>query len=175
MIVRVTRWSNLISAGITLGALFAHVLELPNKFSLDGPLWLAVQQHLYWGWGPFIGAFEVIAIGSAIFLAYLLRHEFTFRRTAMAAALMLAALAVFFLLNAPVNQAFAGWTAATLPPDWPDYRLRWEAGHAISFVLFLAAIISMVNAWLEDKLVAAFQEGKAKPNTSAMRPSMVHS
>lgn len=43
MIVRVTRWTNLISAGITLGALFAHVLELPNKFSLDGPLWLAVQ------------------------------------------------------------------------------------------------------------------------------------
>jgi hypothetical protein len=33
----------------------AHVLELPNKLALDGGLWLAVQQHLYRGWGPFLG------------------------------------------------------------------------------------------------------------------------
>jgi hypothetical protein len=33
----------------------AHVMELPNKLQIDGTLWLAVQQHLYRGWGPFIG------------------------------------------------------------------------------------------------------------------------
>jgi hypothetical protein len=31
-------------------------MELPNKLRLDGPLWLAVQQHLSNGWGPVIGA-----------------------------------------------------------------------------------------------------------------------
>jgi hypothetical protein len=38
----------------------AHVLELPNKLALDGELWLAVQQHLYRGWGPFLGGWPRI-------------------------------------------------------------------------------------------------------------------
>ena len=45
----------LVAAGACLAPL-AHVMELPNKRRLDGPLWLAVQQHLYNGWGPVIGA-----------------------------------------------------------------------------------------------------------------------
>lgn len=71
---------------VTLSALTAHVLELPNKLSLDGPLWLAVQQHLYRGWGPYIG-----------------------------------------------------------PVDWPEYRLRWEAGHGISFLLVVSAFV--IQLW----------------------------
>jgi hypothetical protein len=34
----------------------AHLLEMPNKLRLDGALWLAIQQHLYAGWGPLVGA-----------------------------------------------------------------------------------------------------------------------
>jgi hypothetical protein len=46
---------NLAFAILAVVAPLAHVLELPNKLALDGPLWLAVQQHLYRGWGPFFG------------------------------------------------------------------------------------------------------------------------
>jgi hypothetical protein len=49
-------------------------------------------------------------------------------------------IAVFFAFNAPVNAAVNGWTVATLPPDWPDYRLRWETGHAIAAALALVAL-----------------------------------
>ena len=55
-------------------------------------------------------------------------------------------LAVFFLFNAPVNAAFAGWTTETLPADWPDYRLQWELGHAIAFVLALTAFCTLLRA-----------------------------
>jgi hypothetical protein len=30
--------------------------------------------------------------------------------------------AMFFPFNTPINAAFAGWAAETLPADWPDYR-----------------------------------------------------
>jgi hypothetical protein len=55
-------------------------------------------------------------------------------------------LLVFFLFNAPVNAAFADWTAETLPADWPDYRRQWELGHAIAFVLALTAFCMLLRA-----------------------------
>lgn len=147
MIVRVVRWISLLGAAVTLAALAAHVLELPNKFSLDGPLWLAVQQNLYRGWGAFVGPFEVTAIVATWVLSFLVRRRRpVLRLTLLAALLLSAALAAFFALNAPVNAAFAAWTPATLPPDWPGYRLRWETGHALSFVFVLIAFIALLRA-----------------------------
>ena len=52
---RLRRFALLIACLACLAPI-AHLLELPNKFHLDGPIWLAVQQQLYSGWGPFIGA-----------------------------------------------------------------------------------------------------------------------
>ena len=49
------RTVNLFLAFIATIAPLAHVLELPSKLMLDGPLWLAIQQHLYRGWGTPIG------------------------------------------------------------------------------------------------------------------------
>jgi hypothetical protein len=135
----------LICVGITLAALSAHAFELPNKLSLDGPLWLAVQQNLYRGWGPFVAPFELAGLASTWLLAVLVRRDSAMLLSALAAALCLSlALIVFFALNAPVNAAFAGWTPETLPPDWAGFRIRWEIGHAIRFVLVLASFVMLV-------------------------------
>ena len=45
------RTATLIIAFIATTAPIAHVLEMISKLTLDGPLWLGVQQHLYRGWG----------------------------------------------------------------------------------------------------------------------------
>ena len=58
------RTINLILAFIATTAPLAHVLELPSKLTLDGPLWLAVQQHLYRGWGAVFGSVEIAALAS---------------------------------------------------------------------------------------------------------------
>lgn len=117
MLFRTVRWISLVCTVVTLGALTAHVLELPNKFSLDGLLWLTVQQNLYRGWGLFIGPFEVTAVMATWILLYLGRKDRTaFRLTLLAACPLSGALTVFFILNAPVNAAFASWTPTTLPP-----------------------------------------------------------
>jgi hypothetical protein len=145
--VRALRWISLLATTVPFAATIAHVLELPNKFALDGPVWLAVQQSLYRGWGPFIGPFEIVAVLATWLLAYLVRRRRPAFALTLAAALCLTAMvAVFFLFNAPVNAAFAGWTAETLPADWPDYRRQWELGHAIAFVLVLIAFCTLLRA-----------------------------
>jgi hypothetical protein len=147
------RWVLLILATVPLAATIAHVVELPNKFLMDGPLWLGVQQRLYYGWGLAVGPFEV----GAILLAWILviRHRHFRRRFFLAlatAVLFSLCLVVFFTMNLPVNTAFAVWTPATLPTDWPAYRLQWELGHALSFVFWLAGFLALIRAMVIDRL-----------------------
>jgi len=162
--VRLLRWISLLATVPPLAAAAAHVLELPNKVALDGPLWLAVQQNIYRGWGPFIGPFEIVAVVATWILAYLVRaRRPAFALTLVAALCLSAMVAVFFVFNAPVNAAFAGWTAETLPADWPDYRRQWELGHAIAFALGLIAFCTLLRA--------AFVEACARGGAAVERRS----
>ena len=56
------RTINLFLAFIATTAPLAHVLEVPSKLTLDGALWLAIQQHLYRGWGTVFGPVEIAAL-----------------------------------------------------------------------------------------------------------------
>jgi len=144
----------LVVAIAALLAPAAHVLEMPNKLRLDGPLWLAVQQSLYRGWGPFVGAPTEIG-GFVLTLVC-----FAFARTRRARALWIAAatcyvvmLLAFFMFNAPVNAAIDSWTAATLPVDWTSYRAKWETGHAIAAVFAAGALIFVYGAHRTDAAI----------------------
>src|SRR5439155_853936 len=99
---------------VDLAALLAHMLELPNKLALPGPLWLAVQQNLYRGWGPILGPFEVAAVVSTWALVPLARGRRGLLLTLTAAVLLTAVLAAFFALVRPINVAVAAWTPQTL-------------------------------------------------------------
>jgi len=137
---------------VDMAALAAHVLELPNKLALPGPLWLAVQQQVYRGWGPVLGPFEVGAVVATSLLALLVRRRPSFPPTLAAAILLAATLTVFLLVVRPVNEAFAGWTATSLPAHWPRYRLRWELGHATRAVLAATALAALVHTTFTDAL-----------------------
>jgi hypothetical protein len=130
----------------------AHVLELPNKLALDGGLWLTVQQHLYRGWGPFLGGpAEIGALLTAAALLFVRRSNSRTRRlTAIATAAYGAMIVAFFVFNAPVNEAVTGWTSATLPSDWPAYRLRWETGHAVAAALAAVGLVAMLRAYFVE-------------------------
>ncbi len=140
--MRMLRWLALLFAfGASLAPL-AHVLELPNKLQLDGALWLGVQQHLYNGWGPFIGAPTelgglvlslVLVVTNRNRMSLLMFHGFS-------GLAYVAMLLCFFLLNDSVNKAVNHWTAVTLPSDWPRYRLTWELGHALAALFGLLAV-----------------------------------
>jgi hypothetical protein len=121
----------------------AHLLELPNKLDLPGPLWLGIQQNLYRGWGLLIGApteIAALAASLALCLAGHARHG-----GALAVVAYLGMLAVFFLFNNPVNIALDAWTPETLPSDWPAYRARWETGHALAAMLSLIGFLALLR------------------------------
>jgi hypothetical protein len=141
------RWVNLIFAIVAALPPLAHVLELPNKLTLDGTIWLAVQQQLYRGWGPFLGGpAEIGALATSLVLLVARRADAKCWRPTLIAAMAYAAMiATFFVFNAPVNGAVREWTPASLPNDWPAYRLRWEAGHAIAAVLSVAGLIALLR------------------------------
>lgn len=151
---RSLRIANLALAAIAAVAPLAHLIELPNKLALDGPLWLAVQQHLYRGWGPFLGGpAEIGALATSIALAFVRRKERLLLWPTLAACLSYAAmLAVFFAFDARVNAAVESWTRATLPADWPDYRLRWETGHALAAALSLIGLAALLRAYLRERM-----------------------
>jgi hypothetical protein len=141
------RGINLVFAVLAVLGPMAHVLELPNKLALGPELWLAVQQHLYRGWGPFLGApAELGALVTSLLLIYPRRRS----RPALAATVLASLgyagmLAAFFVLNRPVNSAIVSWTAADLPSDWMAYRARWETGHAIAAALSVVSLAAL--AW----------------------------
>ena len=53
------RTANLIIAFIATTAPIAHTLEMISKLTLDGPLWLGIQQHLYRGWGRYLDRWKL--------------------------------------------------------------------------------------------------------------------
>lgn len=139
----------IVLAALAIAPLAAHVLELPNKLRLSGPLWLAVQQHLYRGWGPLYGA--PVEVGALVASAALAWREPPRRvPTALATLCYAVMIAMFFVFNAPVNAALNNWTVHTLPADWTNYRLRWEGGHLLSAMLAVAALLLL----LRDRRVA---------------------
>jgi hypothetical protein len=146
------RWANLVLAIFAALTPLAHVLELPNKLGLDGPLWLAVQQHLYRGWGPLLGGpAEIGALATTLALLVVFRANRRARRLlAVAAAAYAIMLASFFILNSPVNAAVSGWTSSTLPFNWQNYRLRWEAGHALAALMSVIGLVALARARTED-------------------------
>ncbi|HUD51394.1 DUF1772 domain-containing protein [Parvibaculum sp.] len=144
---RLLRNVNFAVGALAVTAPMAHVLELPNKFALDGPTWLVVQQQLYRGWGLIFGPVEILALATSLALLALRRRErASLRPTLLATACYAAMLAVFFVFNAPVNAAFSGWTAATMPADWQGFRLRWEVGHALAALLSIVALLALIRA-----------------------------
>ncbi|HVY15235.1 MAG TPA: hypothetical protein VHB27_08410 [Rhodopila sp.] len=127
----------IISIAIAIAALLApaaHVLEMANKLRMEGALWLQVQQQLYRGWGPFIGApTEIAGVAVNAFLCLNRSHDMAARRMwGVAACLYVAMIAVFFVFNSPVNAALSTWASATLPRNWGEFRWQWETGAAIS-------------------------------------------
>src|SRR5690348_2393064 len=122
---RTLRSANLIIAFIATTAPMAHVLEMISKMTLEGPLWLVIQQTLYRGWGALFGPIEILALLTSVALFFMAREQGARRAFAIASGCYVVMLVCFFVFNGPVNEALNGWTRVSLPEDWSDYRLRW--------------------------------------------------
>jgi hypothetical protein len=68
----------------------------------------------------------------------------------IAAVCYLSMILYFFLFNDWVNQALVKWTAATLPADWSQYRLKWETGYALAALFSVIAFATLLHARIRE-------------------------
>jgi len=66
--MKTLRFVTIMLTALSMGAAFAHLLEMPAKRKYDGPLWLRVQQTLYRGFGAVAGPCEVAAVPAGVAL-----------------------------------------------------------------------------------------------------------
>ena len=121
------RFITLVLAALAIGAPLAHVLEMPVRRTYDPALYVTVTHTLYRYFGIVGAIIEVGAVvGAVVWAAGLGRSRtsaVSAHRWAVAgAACLVLAHVLFWLLVNPVNQAFAAWTPAAVPPDWTRLR-----------------------------------------------------
>jgi amino acid permease len=132
---------------IAMGAALAHLFELPNKININAADYLTVQRN-YDNWW-IVGLFVPLALLAVLALTLALRGTGApFILALVALLLLVAELAVFWGITAPVNRATQNWTM--LPANWQELRAQWEYSHAaraILYVLALGALTLSVLSW----------------------------
>lgn len=132
-IVKVVRYVSLLGGGLFAGGgLAVLALELALR-RLDGPGYVQVRQaeHAYFPW--FIGAILGPTFIAVVMLVILARKAGSPAMWPAGAALILLVLAlvVSFVVNAPINVAQLDWNAQAPPADWASVRDRWQIAHAV--------------------------------------------
>jgi len=152
VLIRTWRLVAALLTALSMGVALAHLLELPAKIGLPGPVWLWLLQTLYPpGFGTAGAAFELGAVVSVMGLAFLVHHRRpAFGWTLAAALCLLVAHAVFWIAVAPVNETLVPLSAEALPRDWSVLRARWEFTHAARALLQLVALGCLLNAMLVE-------------------------
>jgi hypothetical protein len=134
-----------VFVALSMGASFAHVLELPAKLELGGEHYLAVQV-IY----RFFGSVAtVLELGS--FLLLLAVTIWGWQRlpahlmALVATIVFVASVVTWAAVVSPMNSAFTSWTGR-VPADWTAARDRWEWGHVTVFSMKLVAFVLLLRA-----------------------------
>jgi len=131
---------------LTMGQLYAHVLELGPKMHYPPELYLRLNTSLYAWYGPPLGAAintsAVIVTGALALLVH--RQRSALLLTGTAFALQVLALANYFARVEPVNVRFRALSPGQVPSDFIALRAQWEYGHALDFALYAVAFLLLV-------------------------------
>ncbi len=138
---------------LLMGSTFSHVLEMPAKLKMDGPLWMTIQQRLYRAFAPIGGTIEIAAIGATAVLAFLVRDDERVFYMALGAAIGLAGafFVVWLMFTNTVNAEVRRWTTRAIPKDWRQWRKQWEFSHAGRFILQLIAFGTLLLVALRSQ------------------------
>jgi hypothetical protein len=118
----------------------------------------------FWGAPIEIGA---LLTSSALLFPRRVAKAFFFP-TLIATSGYAAMILAFFVLNLPVNAAVNTWMIASLPANWPDCRLRWEAGHALAAFGSIVALVALGRSMLTER-----DAGSGGLNNNAMAAKRV--
>src|SRR5262249_38681081 len=129
----------------------SHLLEMPNKLSLDGGLWLVTQLFLYKGWAWLFGPFHGLAMTCCKLYSALRPLNVASLPATIPPPLAYATLiGVFLAEGAALDVEIGQWDPVPLPRAWPIVRLRWEVAQAVIAILSLLGAGALLHAWQLD-------------------------
>ena len=141
MVTRRLLFVSILLISLMLMPAGAHLLALPNKIGMTAADYFVAQQA-YRGWS-YTGVLVLGGIAATAVLAWRVRHSRTMYPPTLAALIcLLATQFIFWAVVFPGNQATQNWT--TVPVNWDSLRMRWEFGHALSALLTIAALVSLL-------------------------------
>jgi hypothetical protein len=150
--IRATQFAALVLQTLVVGAFWGSWIGLSRFMDTLTPATFVEVGHVMMeGYGPIMSVLMPVTL-----LATLLAGALTYRRNHLAGLLILAgfacvaiATATTLIVNVPIDEMMAGWTAATLPPDWMQIRDRWEAYHtARTFVTLAGLAVTLAGSLL---------------------------
>ena len=151
--IGVVQFVALVLTSLSMGVHFGTWLtEAPMRETRSGPLFTEVQQGRDRVAARIMPILENAAILSVAVSAVLVRTiPWTFVLTLLALVLLIGDMAVTLAGNVPINKQVQSWNVAAPPPDWANFRDRWERFHTIRTVLvvsgfaLLAASVAFSN------------------------------
>ena len=132
MAIRATQFVAIFLQVLVVGAFWGSWIGLSRFMDTLTPATFVEVGHVMMdGYGPIMSVLMPAAV-----LATLVAGILAYRRNPLAGILILAgfvcvagATAITLIVNVPIDEMMAGWTVATLPPDWMQIRDRWETYH----------------------------------------------
>ncbi len=159
MLVSTLRFVSLFLTALVTGAAFCHTVEGLGRAELVSDIWLSVQQVLYSGFNWVIGLLEGSALITTAVVAALVRQRPRSLALMGVALFCLAAMiAVWAGGLSPIDSEVGGWTAHTMPANWPEYRNRWDWLQGARTALGLIALGAQILSIIIDQAAVAVQE-----------------
>jgi hypothetical protein len=130
--IRATQFVAIFLQVLVVGAFWGSWIGLSRFMdTLTPATFVEVGHVMIEGYGPIMSVLMPVTL-----LATLAAGALTYKRNRLAGLLVLVGLACVLvatattlIVNVPIDEMMAGWTASTLPPDWTQIRDRWEAYH----------------------------------------------
>jgi hypothetical protein len=141
--IRATQFVAIMLQVLVVGAFWGSWIGLSRFMDTLTPVTFVEVGHVMMdGYGPIMSVLMPVTI-----LATLVAGILTYRRHRLAGLVILVgfvcmviATATTLIVNVPIDEVMAGWTASTLPPDWMQIRDRWEAYHTARTFVTLAGL-----------------------------------
>ena len=156
---RVTQFVAILLQVLVVGAFWGSWIGLSRFMdSLTPATFVEIGHVMMQGYGPIMSVLMPVTL-----LATLVAGALTYKRNRLAGLLVLVgfvcvavATSTTLLVNVPIDEMMAGWTASTLPADWMQIRDRWEAYHtARTFVTLGGLTATLAGSLLPAGLIEA--------------------
>jgi uncharacterized membrane protein len=148
MVLRVTRFVNLLLVGLLAGLLVGLLMVEVALLDVSATVYTTVQKPKHEVFEPIAAAYIVVVL-SGLLILFLMDREFrspAFVLTLAGVLFIIVSIITTLLVNVPINtEIMDTWSAQSPPADWAETRDRWNLFHAIRTVLMVAAFVCLLT------------------------------